>query len=79
MSATFSHFLVPEHSIATEDELKKLYDGFKTSEDKLPAIKDSDPAIAALGAKPGDVIRCGRQSPVTGKIENYYRRVIESK
>ncbi|MFA6048812.1 MAG: DNA-directed RNA polymerase subunit H [Candidatus Micrarchaeia archaeon] len=79
MSATFSHFLVPEHSIATEDELKKLYADFQTSEDKLPHILDSDPAIAELGAKAGDVIRCARQSPVTGKIENYYRRVIESK
>ncbi len=77
MSATFSHFLVPEHSIATDEELKKLYDDFHTSEAKLPVIKDSDPAIAALGAKPGDVIRCARMSSITGRIENYYRRVIE--
>ncbi len=78
MSATFSHFLVPEHSIATEAELKKLYDDFHTSEGKLPIIKDSDPDIAELGAKPGDVIRCARMSAITGRIENYYRKVIET-
>ncbi len=77
MSATFSHFLVPEHVIATEEELEKLCKTFKTSEAKLPVIKESDPAIAGLGAKVGDVIRCSRHSPVTGKVELYYRRVIE--
>jgi len=43
---------------------------------QLPRLKASDPAVLAIGAKPGDVVRIIRDSPTAGKYVSY-RHVVE--
>jgi len=72
-----SHILVPKHSVASESEVRVLLEQFEITVDKLPIIKLSDPALASLQVRPGDVVKIARASPVTEKDENFYRRVVE--
>ncbi|MDP3742507.1 MAG: DNA-directed RNA polymerase subunit RpoH/Rpb5 C-terminal domain-containing protein [Candidatus Micrarchaeota archaeon] len=70
------HVLVPKVEVATTDDLKDLLDNFGISIDKLPQIKSSDPAIAFLKLKAGDVVKFSRKSLVTGGQNPYYRLVL---
>jgi len=72
----FTHVLVPEHRILTEKEKKELLKRYGIRISQLPQIKASDPAVVALGAKPGDVIEIKRKSPTAG-YHYYYRLVVE--
>jgi len=70
----FQSELVPKHEILSPDEKQKLLDKFNISEIQLPKIKVTDPAVVALGAKKGDVIKITRKSPTAG--ESYYYRLV---
>jgi DNA-directed RNA polymerase subunit H len=70
-----SHFLVPKHELVKEDEVDKILEKFGVTKDKLPKIKEWDPAIANLGAKEGDVIRIYRKED---GVETVYYRVVTS-
>ncbi|HIQ50129.1 MAG TPA: DNA-directed RNA polymerase subunit H [Nanoarchaeota archaeon] len=70
------HKLVPEHVVLSEEEKRKLLEKYNISEKQLPKILAKDPVVKAIGAKPGDVIKIIRKSPVAGKVI-YYRLVIE--
>ena len=70
----FKSDLVPKHEILSPEEKQKLLDKFNISEKQLPKIKSTDPAVIALGAKKGDVIKITRKSPVAG--ESYYYRLV---
>jgi DNA-directed RNA polymerase subunit H len=72
----FEHALVPKHEILTEEEKKQLLSQFKVQPYQLPQIKASDPAVKAIGAKPGDVLRIIRKSPTAGE-HSAYRYVVE--
>lgn len=72
----FKHNLVPKHEILTPEETKKLLIQYKVKPYQLPRIKASDPAVKAIGAKPGDILRIVRESPTAG--EHFaYRYVVE--
>ena len=71
----FEHFLVPKHEILSEDEVKELLKKYNVTKDKLPKILVTDPAVKAIGAKVGDVIKIERESPTAG-ISYYYRVVV---
>jgi len=73
----FSHVLVPKHEVTPESELQELFQKFKITKQNLPWLKSTDPAVIALGAKVGDVVKVLRTSPVTGKETAYYRLVVE--
>lgn len=73
----FEHILVPRHELADEKELEALYKRHGITKQNLPFIKSTDPAVVALGAKPGDVVKVRRASPVTRKESPYYRQVVE--
>jgi DNA-directed RNA polymerase subunit H len=67
----FTHDLVPEHIICPDDELKTLLDKFNIQRRHLPKILASDPAVKAIGAKPGQVVKIFRESSVAGESVAY--------
>jgi DNA-directed RNA polymerase subunit H len=72
----FDHVLVPKHEIVKPDEKKKLLQEYRVQPYQLPRLKASDPAVKAIGAKPGDIVRIIRDSPTAGKYVSY-RYVVE--
>jgi DNA-directed RNA polymerase subunit H len=72
----FEHKLVPKHEILTEEEKEQLLAQYKVKPYQLPQIKASDPAVKAIGAKPGDILRIIRKSPTAGE-HIAYRYVVE--
>lgn len=72
----FQHALVPKHEIIDEKEKEQLLTQLRVHPYQLPQISSSDPAVKAVGAKPGDVLRIIRKSPTAGK-HMAYRYVIE--
>ena len=72
-----SHDLVPLHTILSEKESKDLMERYKIKPDQLPKILNSDPAVIAIEAKPGQIVKIARKSQ-TAKQAVVYRFVIES-
>jgi len=72
----FDHVLVPKHEIVDPDDREKLLKEYRVHPYQLPRLKASDPAVLAIGAKPGDVVRIIRDSPTAGKYVSY-RHVVE--
>ncbi|NIU39709.1 DNA-directed RNA polymerase subunit H [Candidatus Bathyarchaeota archaeon] len=72
----FDHVLVPKHEIVKPDEREKLLHKYRVEPFQLPHLKASDPAVVAIGAKPGDIVRIIRDSPTAGKYVSY-RHVVE--
>jgi DNA-directed RNA polymerase subunit H len=73
----FQHELVPQHVIATEEEIQLVLAHFGIKKSQLPRIFRDDPAVKVLGARPGQVIRVERNSPTAGRAY-YYRLVVDS-
>jgi DNA-directed RNA polymerase subunit H len=67
----FDHDFVSKHEILTPEERKKILVDYKVQPYQLPRIKASDPAIIAVGANPGDIVRVIRKSPTAGKYVAY--------
>ncbi len=72
----FEHALVPRHEILTEKEQKQLLAQYKIQPYQMPQVKSSDPAVKAIGAKPGDILRIIRKSSTAGE-HIAYRYVVE--
>lgn len=72
----FEHVLVPKHEILEEKEKEQLLTQLRVHPYQLPQISSSDPAVKAIGAKPGDLLRVIRKSPTAGK-HIAYRYVVE--
>lgn len=70
-----SYHLTPEMKVISEAEKTKLLKKFGISEDQLSKIFSKDPAMVALKAKTGDVIRIERDDG-TGKY-TAYKIVVE--
>jgi DNA-directed RNA polymerase subunit H len=68
--------LIPEHSVLSESEAKKVLTKFGIPAKKLPKILDIDPQVKLLGAKVGDMIAISRKDPSGGKY-TYYRVVVK--
>lgn len=78
MGKTFKlgiHTLVPKHVKLSEGEAKKLLEKYHITVKELPKILRTDPAIAELKVKPGDVIKIFRKSEKSGEAV-YYRGVV---
>ena len=67
----FTHDLVPEHIICPDDELKGVLTKYNIQRRQLPKILASDPAVKAIGAKPGQVVKIFRESEISGKSISY--------
>ena len=72
----FEHELVPKHEILSEKETKQLLTQYKIKPYQMPQIKSSDPAVKAIGAKPGNVLKIIRKSATAGE-HIAYRYVVE--
>ena len=70
-----NHSLVPKHEILSKTATEKLLKELKLSKDKLPKINSTDPAVEALGAKHGDVLKVTRESLTAGEAV-IYRLVV---
>ena len=68
--------LIPEHSVLSESEAKKVLAKFSIPLKKLPKILDIDPQVKLLSAKAGDIIAISRKDPTGGKY-TYYRVVVK--
>ena len=72
----FEHALVPFHEIVSEKEKKELLNQFKVQPYQMPQIRSGDPAVKAIGAQPGDVLKITRKSTTAGEHVTY-RYVVE--
>ena len=69
------HILVPKHVKCSDAERKKILKHYQISVYDLPYIHKSDPALAGIEAKSGDIIKIDRTSPTAGEAV-YYRCVV---
>ncbi len=72
----FDHQLVPKHEILQQEEREELLAKYRVHPYQFPAIKTSDPAVKAIGAKAGDIVKITRNSTTAGKYAAY-RYVVE--
>jgi DNA-directed RNA polymerase subunit H len=72
----FEHALVPRHEILTEKEANQLLTLYKIKPYQMPQIKSTDPAVKAIGAKAGDILRIIRKSSTAGE-HIAYRYVVQ--
>jgi DNA-directed RNA polymerase subunit H len=72
----FEHKLVPRHEILADEVKEELLARYKVHAYQLPQISSLDPAVKAIGAKPGDILRVIRKSPTAGE-HIAYRYVVE--
>jgi DNA-directed RNA polymerase subunit H len=72
----FEHALVPKHEILTSKEKEQILTQYKVHPYQMPQIKSTDPAVKAIGAKPGDVLKIIRKSQTAGE-HIAYRYVVE--
>jgi DNA-directed RNA polymerase subunit H len=73
---TFEHELVPQHTILSKKEIEELLARYRIKSYQLPSIRASDPAVLAIDAKPGDVLKIVRRSSTAGEVV-IYRNVVE--
>jgi DNA-directed RNA polymerase subunit H len=72
----FDHKLVPKHEILDEKEKSQVLAEYKIQPYQMPQIKATDPAVKAIGAKPGDMLKVIRKSATAGE-HIAYRYVVE--
>jgi len=72
-----SHDLVPEHIIISDEEKKEVFKKYDITSDQLPKILHTDPVVASIGGKPGQLIKVVRKSRTADK-SIAYRLVVES-
>lgn len=74
MSTKFNvleHEMVPDHQTMTESEIAELLSRYHITLNQLPRIYNDDPAVKAIGAKLGDVIKIVRKSQTAGLADSY--------
>ena len=72
----FKHDLVPKHILLNADEAKQVLERYHIKPFQIPYIKSTDPAVRAIGAKPGDMVKVIRKSATAGESD-FYRYVVE--
>jgi len=67
----FNHDFVSTHELLTPEEKEKFMEDHKVEPYQLPRINAHDPAVIAVGGKPGDIVRVIRRSQTAGKYVAY--------
>jgi len=65
------HELVPLHEVLDVREAIRVLKELRVRPEKLPWIRENDPAAKAIGAKPGDIVRIIRRSHTAHKSISY--------
>jgi DNA-directed RNA polymerase subunit H len=65
------HELVPQFFVLTKEETEGLRHSYGIKKEDLPWIRRSDPVCKEIEAKPGDVLKIIRKSPVSGHVIAY--------
>jgi len=73
----FDHELVPQHLKLKNKEIKSFLTRYQIEKHQIPKMLETDPAVKAIQAKPGDIIRIVR-NPEMGEDGTYYRVIIKS-
>ena len=71
-----SHKMVPTHTILQPEEAEEVCKRFGIRPQQLPKIHSKDPAVKAIEATPGDILKIERESETAG-ISVAYRLVVE--
>jgi len=71
-----AHSLVPNHTILTKKETQQLLKDYSIRLVNLPRIFEDDPAVIALGAVEGDIIKVSRKSETMVDAIDTYRFVV---
>jgi len=66
-----AHTMVPDHQIMNEEEVAGLLSLYNITNEQLPKMYHDDPAVRAIGAKPGDVVRIIRKGQTAGRAESF--------
>ncbi|AEB94143.1 MAG: DNA-directed RNA polymerase subunit H [Metallosphaera sp.] len=69
------HTLVPKHEVLPIEEAYNVLKELGVGPEQLPWMKASDPMAKAINAKPGDIVKITRKSPVVGELV-IYRYVV---
>ena len=72
----FDHKIVPKHEILDKEEKKAVLAQYKIQPYQIPQIKATDPAVKAIGARPGDMLKIIRKSATAGE-HIAYRYVVD--
>ena len=72
----WQHHMVPRHYICDEGETQQVLENWKVQKEQLPRILVTDPAVKALKAPVGSLIKVERPSPTAG-LHYAYRLVVE--
>ena len=67
---------IPPFRILSPEEAKAVLERYRVKPWQLPWIRASDPAVIAIGARPGDIIEIKRRSETAGEVI-IYRYVVE--
>ncbi len=73
----FDHEHVPQHLRLNSREINTFLKQYQIEKHQIPKVLETDPAVKAIQAKPGDVIKIIR-NPLMGESGSYYRVVIKS-
>ncbi|MCG3220636.1 MAG: DNA-directed RNA polymerase subunit H, partial [Candidatus Heimdallarchaeota archaeon] len=73
----FEHEVVPQHLKLKGGEIRHFLNRYQIEKHQIPKILETDPAVKAIQAKPGDIIKIVR-NPIMGEQGTYYRVVIKS-
>ena len=73
----FEHEVVPQHIKLKSNEIRTFLNRYQIEKHQIPKILETDPAVKAIQARPGDVIKIIR-NPAMGEQGSYYRVVIKS-
>lgn len=67
----FNHEFVSKHELLTSKEKEEFLEDNKVQPYQLPRINANDPAIIAVGGKPGEIVRVIRKSQTAGEYVSY--------
>ena len=73
----FEHELVPKHVLLTQEEVEEVLVRYQIHPYQLPHINKSDPAVQAIKAGLGDIIKIIRKSSTVGEAI-VYRYVVDA-
>jgi len=55
-----THELIPQHKLLSTKDAEAVLSTFRVSKHQIPKIFSKDPALAGLGAKPGQIVEVTR-------------------